>query len=157
MDLSIDLERIRLNIRSTAVIIHNNKLLVHQNKNENFCALVGGRVKIGEDSAKTIKREIFEELGKEIEITDYLTTIENFFEAENKRFHEIMFVYKAEFVNDEDKIIEYSMNNMEGNKDLTYNWIDLNEIEDKPLMPAIIRKMIKNDEFNSNRIFYDKL
>ena len=65
--------------------------------------MIGGRVEIGENSENTIKREIKEELGKDIEITGYLGTIENFFEMKGNKYHEIMFVYKIEFVNEEDK------------------------------------------------------
>ena len=103
MDLSVVLENQKLNIRACAIIIHENKLLVHKNINEDFCALVGGRVKIGESSEQTIKREIFEEMGKRIEITGYATTVENFFDDEKFPYHEIMFTYTAEFVDELDK------------------------------------------------------
>ena len=33
-------------------------------------------------------------------------TIENFFEIDSQKYHEIMFVHKAEFINEEDKKIE---------------------------------------------------
>lgn len=152
MDLSIVLEDTKLNIRATAIIIHNNKLLVHQNKNDNYCALIGGRVKIGEDSEHTIKREIMEELGKDIEVEQYLTTIENFFQGDEIKYHEIMFVYKVEFKDEKDKKIEYSLQNMEGDKDLIYNWVDLKEIESKDLRPTSIKEMIKNGKFISHII-----
>ena len=152
MDLSIVLEDTKLNIRATAIIIHNNKLLVHQNKNDDYCALIGGRVKIGEDSKQTIKREIMEELGKEIEVEQYLTTIENFFQGDEIKYHEIMFVYKVEFKDEKDKKIEYSLQNMEGDKDLIYNWVDLKEIESKDLRPTSIKEMIKNGKFISHII-----
>ena len=38
-----------------------------------------------------------EEIGKEIEIEKYLTTIENFFDMDGQKCHEIMFVYKRTF------------------------------------------------------------
>lgn len=103
MDLTIDLEDYKLNVRAAGVIIHNNKILLHRNTKSNHYALVGGRVAIGEDSENTIKREIQEELGKEIEITGYVSTIENFFEMKGSKYHEILFVHKVEFTNEEDK------------------------------------------------------
>ena len=75
MDIVLDLDEYKLNIRAAAVIIHNNKMLVHRNITVNYYGLVGGRVKIGEDSEKTVKREIQEEMGKEIETTGYISTI----------------------------------------------------------------------------------
>ena len=57
MDLTIDVENYKLNVRAAGIIIHNGKMLVHRNINSDHYALIGGRVEIGEDSANTIKRE----------------------------------------------------------------------------------------------------
>ena len=67
MDITLDVEDYKLNIRAAGVIIHNGKILAHRNINSDHYALVGGRVQIGENSAKTVKREMQEELGKNIE------------------------------------------------------------------------------------------
>ena len=120
MDLTIDIEEYKLNIRVGAVIIHNNKILTHKNINKDHYCLPGGRVEIGENSEEAIKREIYEELGKKVEITRYISTIENFFEMENKKYHEIMFVHNVEFKNEEDKKIDYILKNIEFKKGLQY-------------------------------------
>ena len=75
MDLTLDVEDYKLNIRAGIVIIHQNCILTHKNINKEHYALPGGRVGIGEDSEKAIKREIQEELGRSIEITGYMATI----------------------------------------------------------------------------------
>ena len=59
MDITIDVEDYKLNVRAAGVIIHNNKVLVHKNVNSDHYALVGGRIEIGENSVDTIKREIW--------------------------------------------------------------------------------------------------
>ena len=56
MDLTIDVENYKLNIRAAVVIIHNGKVLIHRNINSDHYALIGGRVEIGESSADTVKR-----------------------------------------------------------------------------------------------------
>ena len=121
MDLSVVLNNQKLNIRACAIIIHDNKLLVHNNVNESHVALVGGRVKIGESSEQTLKREIMEEMGKEIEILEYVSTIENFFEADDMPYHEIMFVYRVDFKNEEDKKIIETIHNVEGEDEHIYD------------------------------------
>ena len=156
MDLSVVLDNKKLNIRACALIIHNNKLLVHNNVNESHVALVGGRVKIGESSEDTLKREIKEEMGKEIEILEYVSTIENFFDADDMPYHEIMFVYKVDFKNDEDKKIIDSIKNIEGEDELRYDWIDLDKIEEYPLKPQILKSMIKNKNFSIHEINDDR-
>lgn len=152
MDITINVEDYKLNVRAAAIIIHNNKILVHKNINEDYYALLGGRVQIGEDSETTIKREILEELGKEIEVTGYITTLENLFNLREKKFHEILFVYKAEFKNEEDKKIEYTIKNIEGEDYLRYEWLDLNKINEYPIKPEKIKSILKNGKFPIHQI-----
>jgi len=156
MDLSVVLDNKKLNIRACALIIHNNKLLVHNNVNESHVALVGGRVKIGESSEDTLKREIKEEMGKEIEILEYVSTIENFFDADDMPYHEIMFVYRVDFKDEEDKKIIDSIKNIEGEDELRYDWIDIDKIEEYPLKPQILKGMIRNNKFSIHEINDDR-
>ena len=60
-----------------------------------------------------------------------------------------MFIYKAEFCNEEDKKIEYTMKNMEGGieSDIHYEWIKIDELEKYPLKPQKIINVIKNGEY----------
>ena len=152
MDITIDVDDYKLNVRAAGVMIHNGKILVHRNVNSDHYALIGGRVEIGESSANTIKREIKEELGKDIEITGYISTIENFFEMKGSKYHEIMFVHKIEFTNEEDKKIEYIMKNVEGKDYLQYEWIDLDKIDEYPLMPSIMKDILKEKKFPTHKI-----
>ena len=155
MDITIDVGGYKLNVRAGVVIIHNNKILLHRNVNSDHYAMIGGRVEIGENSEHTIKREVQEELGKEIEITGYVSTIENFFEMKGKKYHEIMFVHKIEFTNEEDKKIEYIMKNVEGKDYLQYEWIDLDKIEEYPLLPKAIKDVLKENKFPIHKINND--
>lgn len=123
----------------------------YTNLNYNY-ALVGGRVQIGENSAKTVKREMQEELGKNIEITGYIATIENFFEMKGSKYHEILFVHQAEFINDEDKKIEYTLKNKEGKDYLQYEWLELRKIEEYPLYPKAIQTILKEKKFPTHKI-----
>ena len=134
MHITIYVEDYKLNIRAGVVIIHDNKILLHRNVNSDHYALPGGRVEIGESSEKTVKREIMEETGKEIELTGYVATIENFFEMEGKRYHEIFFVHQAEFKDEKDKKIVDTIKNIEGKDYLKYEWIDLDEKDRCPLL-----------------------
>lgn len=152
MDITIDIDDYKLNVRAAGIIIHNGKILVHKNINSDHYALIGGRVEIGECSADTVKREIKEELGKNIEIIGYISTIENFFEMKGSKYHEIMFVHKIEFTNEEDKKIEYTMKNIEGKDYLQYEWIDLNRIDEYPLLPITIKDVLKQKKFPIHKI-----
>ena len=152
MDLSLDVENYRLNIRAGGIIIHDNKILTHKNLNKNHYCLPGGRVEIGESSEQTIEREIQEELGKDIEILEYVATIENFFEMENKKYHEIYFLYRIEFVDEQDKKINYIMHNLEGKEYLQYEWIDIDKIDECNLVPKSLKEIVKSKKFPIHKI-----
>ena len=155
MDITLDVEDYKLNMRAAAIIIHNNKVLLHRNTKSDHYALVGGRIAIGENSEVTVKREVIEELGKEIDVTGYVSTIENFFEMKGIKYHEIMFVHKAEFKNDEDKQITAMLNNVEGKDYLQYEWIELDKIEECPLKPKIVKEVLKEKVFPVHKINID--
>ena len=159
MDLTLDVGEYKLNIRAGGVIVHNNKVLTHKNVNKDHYCLPGGRIEIGERSDETVKRELEEELGKSIQILDYMATIENFFEMENKKYHEIYFLYKVEFTKEEDQKIDYTLHNLEGKEYLQYEWLDLDDIDKYNLLPACLKDVLKsnklpihmiNDDMESN-------
>ena len=152
MDITLDVEDYKLNVRAASIIIHDNKVLVHRNTNKEHYALPGGRVSIGENSEKTIKREILEETGKNIEVTGYISTIENFFEMEDSKYHEIMFIHRAEFVNDDDKKIVDTIKNVEGKEYLQYEWLDLNKIDTYPIKPLAVKEILKEKVFPIHKI-----
>lgn len=147
MDLTIEIEDYILNIRAAVVIIHNNKILVHRNMKSNHYALVGGRVELGEDSITTVKREVKEEMGKEIEIIGYIATVENFFTMDGKKYHEIEFVHLGEFKEEQDKAIQNTIKNIEGKDYLQYEWIERERIDKISLMPVKIQSVLKNKKY----------
>ena len=156
MDITVDVGNYKLNVRATGIIIHNNKVLLHKNINEDHYALLGGRVEIGENSEDTIKREIKEELGKDIEITGYVTTIENFFEMKKSKFHEIMFIYEVEFVEEQDKKIDYDLKNVEGKEYLKYEWVDIDKLEEYNLCPKVVKEILKEGKYQAHMINIDE-
>ena len=130
MDLTIDVEDYKLNVRAAVVITHKGKILVHKNLNSDHYALIGGRVVIGEDSETTVKRD--------------------------SKYHEILFIHKGEFKDDEDKKIEYTLKNLEGKEYLRYEWIELNKLENYRLLPECMKDVLSEKTFPVHKIFVDK-
>ena len=155
MDLTIDIKDYKLNIRAACIIKHNNKVLLHKSDDKDHYCLIGGRVEIGENSENTIRREIIEELGKEIDITRYVSTIENFFEFEGSKYHEYMFVYEAEFKDEKDKLIEDTLCNIEGKDYLKYYWIDLKDIDNVDIKPKVIKDILKDGKYPVHKMNID--
>ena len=152
MDICLDVGEYKLNLRAAGVIIHNGKVLLHKRKEKTHYVLLGGRIAIGENSQETVKREILEEIGKEVEVTDHIATIENFFSANGIKYHEIMFVYKAEFKNEEDKLIETTLKNVEGKDSLQYEWIEINKIDEYELLPKVMKSILKEGKIGVHKI-----
>lgn len=149
MDITLNVEDYLLNVRASGIIIHDNKILLHKNINEEHYALIGGRVAIGESSEEALKREVMEEMGKEVDIIENLTTVENFFQMKDSKYYEILFVHRLEFKDEDDKKILETIKNVEGKDYLKYEWIDIDEIEKYPLKPKVIKEMLKEKRFPS--------
>ena len=62
-----------------------------------YARVLGGGIEPGERSADTVRREIREELGLDIDEPRLLGVLENIFELDGRQWHEIVFVYDAEF------------------------------------------------------------
>lgn len=155
MDLTIDIEDYKLNIRAACIIKHNNKVLLHRSDDKDHYCLIGGRVELGENSEHTIRREIKEELGKEIDLTGYVSTIENFFEFEGSKYHEYMFVYEAEFKDEKDRLIEETLSNIEGKDYLKYYWVDIKDIDNVDIKPKVIKDILKEGKHPVHKIYID--
>ena len=142
MDIRIIVDGVKLNVRSGIMIIKDNKLLLHKNQNKDNYCLPGGGVHFLESSEEAIIREIKEETGLDIRVEGCISTIENLFEKDGIKFHEIYFIYKGSFIDDVDtsKIID----NIEG-KPLKYGFVDLDEIDEYYILPVVIKDIIKNN------------
>ena len=85
---------------AVAIIAKGNNVLAMKGyddiKGETFYRLVGGGIEFGEKGEETIKREFMEELGFEPLNICYTKTVENIFEFNGKKGHEIVLVYSAE-------------------------------------------------------------
>lgn len=82
-------------VRAAAVLIDQGRLLVHRAVGDAFWCLPGGRVEAGEDSARTVERELLEELGERVQAERLLLVVENFYEHADLGRHEIGFYHRC--------------------------------------------------------------
>jgi ADP-ribose pyrophosphatase YjhB (NUDIX family) len=64
-------------------------------KGERFYRPLGGTIEFGERSEETVRRELREELGAEIDEPRLLAVFENIFEYRGRPGHELVWVYEA--------------------------------------------------------------
>ena len=69
-DICVMLDWYKFNYRVAAIIKKDGKILLHKSKKDNFYAIPGGRVKVGESSIKILKREFIEKIGKDINVKE---------------------------------------------------------------------------------------
>ncbi len=142
MDIRIIVDGVKLNVRSGIIIIKDNKILLHKNDNKDNYCLPGGGVHFLESSEEAIIREIKEETGLDVKVDKCVSTIENMFENQGIKFHEIYFIYRGSFIDDIDtsKVIE----NIEG-KPIKYGFVDLDKIDEYKILPVVTHDIIKNN------------
>lgn len=142
-DLTIMMDgNVKLNVRTTGVFINGQKVLVHK-CDEGHYALPGGRVQANEDSISALKREVSEELNLEIENTYSMGVVENFFTVPEANYHEYMWMIKGEF---KDKSV-YDKENIIGseqNKQLFFEWVDINKLKDINFRPIGVIPYLQN-------------
>lgn len=86
----------RFNYRIAGLGFRDGHVLVHRATHEVFWTFPGGQAEIGETSEETLRREMIEELGVEVQVERLLWVVENFFDLEKRRWHELGFYYLME-------------------------------------------------------------
>jgi 8-oxo-dGTP pyrophosphatase MutT (NUDIX family) len=140
-------------IRNIAICLieHDNKLFVGEGrddvKGETFYRPLGGGIEFGELAAQTAIREFKEELNAEIQVLSYCSTLENIFEFNGIKAHQIVIVLQARFVDS----AFYGLDNItciDDNGEFVAKWIDKEEFYSgrKILYPAGLTAYLKNQE-----------
>lgn len=144
-DIAIKIDDIYLNIRVGIIFKYQNKVLIEIRKDRTGNSVIpGGRLKIDEYRVEALKREIKEEMG--VYLVDnkikYKDTIEEFFSFDNKKFHELFFVYEYEMDDD----FYQELINIKENQDkhmTDYIFVSYDEFDNVNLLPMKIRDIIK--------------
>lgn len=134
--ISFRLNGQRFQLRAAAVILHEGFVLLHRAEGDEFWALPGGRVEVGEDAATTIVREMNEELGETVRCAKLLYVVEHFFEYEGKQNHEIGLYFLTD-LSPNSRILSKADSHpgVEGDMKLDFRWfpqVDLDKVDIRP-------------------------
>ncbi len=117
---------------SLVLIIENNKILLQKGEDLVsgliFYRPIGGGIEFGETSLITAKRELIEEIGATLINEEFLDVIENIFDFNGNKFHEITFLFKGEIKEKELTKIEHVPILDKENK--YAEWIPISDIKD---------------------------
>ncbi|MGY0694645.1 NUDIX hydrolase [Virgibacillus sp. FSP13] len=143
MDIVFDIEETVFNYRVAAVWIENNHVLIHKDRNDENWSIPGGRVKIGEDTRTSIRREMQEELGIAITVNRTLWIAEHFFKYRDQDFHEMGIYYSISTADGLNHFRKKAFHGLEGDR-LIYQWVPIDELEKIILYPVFLTAGLKN-------------
>ena len=128
----------RFNLRSAAVVVHENHVLIHRAKEDDFWALPGGRVEFFENSDQTVRRELEEELGLKSHVVRLLWHVENFFEYKSVKYHELSYYYLVSLSNSLEVEAEVDFEGIEENNNAVFRWVAIAKIGNYILYPKFL-------------------
>ncbi|MFH0852447.1 MAG: NUDIX domain-containing protein [bacterium] len=127
-----------------AVILNNGEVLLCQKKGEDYYFFPGGHVEFAEKAELTLARELKEEIGVSPNRVNYIGTVENLFEENGKKHHEINLVFKADIGNMPTKSLEDHIN---------FYWIKVSDIKNEKILPIALKGCITEWVKNHQRFW----
>ncbi len=146
MDITFLSDNQKFNYRVCAVIISDGRILAMRDGRSPYYYLPGGRVRMGERAEDAVIRELKEELGISAVVSRPLWMNQAFFteDVTGKAFHEICIYFLVDIsgTNLESKGDRFTMK--EGEKTLSFEWLEFERLEDEYFYPLFIKKEIFN-------------
>lgn len=136
----------RFNYRVVGVAVHEDHVLLHQAEGDNFWTFPGGRAEFGEPAEETLRREMREEIGTDVEVVRLLWFVENFFDYAQKHYHEIALYFLMRLPGGCQHLTRRSSFNgeeEEGTK-LVFQWFPQNPkvLSSLPLLPSFLQTAV---------------
>jgi ADP-ribose pyrophosphatase YjhB (NUDIX family) len=147
----------RFNYRVAGVAIQNGRVLLDRNTRNNYWVLPGGHPEMMEAMAAALRREMFEEIGVDVEIVRLLWVVENFF-YKDKPVHELSFYFLMEL--DKNSPLLKSDGPFYGEEygyPLVYQWQPIDEIAlaNLPLFPGFLTTGLVHLPNSTQHIVFD--
>ena len=121
--------------RAAALIIKDSKLLVAKNAQYPLYYTIGGAVEINETSQEAAVREVYEELGLQMEIDKLAFVQERFYTVGEQKHHEIVFFYLMKPGSD----ISISAGTITDQAQESLHWLPLDELGKFNLVPEFLK------------------
>jgi 8-oxo-dGTP pyrophosphatase MutT (NUDIX family) len=138
--ISVQLHGQHFQVRSAAVVLHDGFVLLHQAPGDEYWALPGGRVEVGEDASATVVREMMEELGETVHCGRLLHIAENFFDLNGQRNHEIGFYFLVSLGSDSPYLNKtHTYYGIESDVKLEFRWFPACALGSVNLRPTFLK------------------
>ncbi len=150
MDIRVECEEGVFKLRSCGVFVKDGKMLVDRARRFDGHIILGGHVRVGENSRETIIREAKEEMGLDVTIEKLICVNENLYRhvSTGDFLQEVSCYYLL----NADNLPEdgYEFFEIDNGKEIThkFSWIDLDKLEENNVRPCWIGKMIQDNKEN---------
>jgi 8-oxo-dGTP pyrophosphatase MutT (NUDIX family) len=146
----------RFNLRIVGIAIEDGRVLLHQFEGDDFWALPGGRGELLEPANETLRREMQEELGIEVDVVRLLWLVENFFEYQGLQYHELGLYFLMHLPPDWPlRTSETPFAGHEGHLRLTFRWFPLDELEQIVLVPSFLPTALQDLPTTVQHVVHD--
>ena len=139
MDVGFKTANGEFSLRSAALIMDDNRLLVAKSDNFDCFYTLGGGIRENETSDKAVVRELYEETGYHFEIDRLVFVQERFYTVENVCHHEVVFFYLMKNIDAE---LSNGISTDQPNERLY--WLPIEDLENINLVPAFLKTAVKN-------------
>ena len=145
MDISFDVGTSCFNVRTCAVMLCGENLLVMKDKKLPYAYLPGGRVKLNETAQQALIRELQEEIGIQAVIARPLWVTQAFFTeaASQRRFHEICFYFLVSLRKSSLLRSMNSFSRWEGQIEHRFEWVAFNELSHLDFQPEFVKTHVR--------------
>lgn len=142
--ITFDRGNMRFVYRVAAIIIENGKVLLNQaGPNMDYWFIPGGRAELLETSEESLRREMLEELGEEVDVERLLWVEERFFAHEGFDIHAVVMYYRVHLPADSPLYDQDATHHFEdGGTSCLCKWHDLDKLIEIVLYPEFIRDAI---------------
>jgi ADP-ribose pyrophosphatase YjhB (NUDIX family) len=150
--ISVNINDYKFNFRVACIVLNKKEdcILMNTRKGMGYWVLPGGRVEEGEDTITALQREYKEELGVELDNPQLKIVLENFFNFDNKKYHELQYFYYSKFLNNKFENEKEIFNGLEIDKD-QFKWIAIKDLDNIKYMPSCVIPIIKDFLVNKNK------
>jgi len=128
----------RFKYRVVGVALRDGKVLLHRREPDGFWCLPGGRARLMEPSADTLRREMQEELGISVEVQRLVWVVESFCRYHGTPHHTLALYFLIALPPGQQVPSEGEDDGVR----VVFEWFPVTELGSVPLYPAFLRKAL---------------
>lgn len=132
MDFRTKVDNQVFGVRATALVMRNHQLYLCKSPKGKYYT-VGGAIQVGERAEDAVRREVFEEIGVEIEVQSLAFIVENHFEIDGTSFHQVEFHFIVHPLGEPADTL------VEGDSSRSCEWHSLEDLAELDLNPAFLK------------------